>query len=194
LAAGTALLLLGCGSSRRTDENGGNSDPDAGDAGRDATIGLECSDLVDEAPSITPGCPVGSEVCPTAPECESCATCADPTGMGAPLVDGLYELRSVVAYISACGMWNATLATGTLRVSGSTIDLVWTRPWLGDGARTQGGRYSFRVEGEELVVDQLCPTEGAETTRVPYATANGVLYFPDSFPDPEVFSLVFAKR
>jgi hypothetical protein len=88
-------------------------------------------------------------------------------------------------------MWNGTTATGTLRVSGSTIDLVWTLPWLG---QTRGARYSFEVDGEELVVEQLCPVEGAETTRVSYATLNGILFFPNSFPDPEVFSLIFERR
>lgn len=190
LAACTALLLLGCGSSRRTNENGGDLQPDARS---DAASGLECSDLVDEAPGITPGCPTGPLVCPTAPQCERCEACADPSGIGAPLVDGLYELRSIAAYISSCGVWNMSTATGTLRVSGSTIDLVWTRPWVRDGAAT-GGRYSYRVEGEELVVEQVCPAEGAETATVPYATANGVLFFPQSFPSSEVFSLVFEKR
>src|SRR5262245_28317261 len=97
VTAWTSLLLLGCGSSHHTDENG---DAGNGDSGTDAAIGLECSDLVDEAPGITPGCPTNT-VCPTAPECQSCDTCADPTGLGAPLVDGLYELRSAVAYISS---------------------------------------------------------------------------------------------
>jgi hypothetical protein len=132
-------------------------------------------------------------MCPTAPQCDNCSTCADPTGLGAPLVDGVYELRSAVAYISSCGMWNAATATGTLRVSGTTIDLLWTRPWLGEGAQKTGGRYSYRVEGDELVVEQLCPAEGAETTRVSYYSANGVLFFPSSFPDPEVFALIFEK-
>ncbi len=191
LAACTAVLLLGCGSSRRTNENGGDG---ALDAGTDASLGLDCSDLVDNGPDARTGCPTGDTTCPTVPECAFCNDCAEPTGIGAPLEDGLYELRSAVAYISSCGQWNASTATGTLRVSGSTIDLVWTLPWLASGTQTRGGRYSFQIDGEELVVEQLCPAEDAKVTRVDYLSANGVLFFPSSFPDSEVFSLVFVKR
>jgi hypothetical protein len=159
----------------------------------DAAIGLDCSDLVDDAPTFTPGCPTGNPMCPTVPECQYCDMCADSAGFGAPLVDGIYELRSVAAYISSCGQWNGSVASGTLRVSGSTIDLVWTLPWL-MGAQTRGARYSYEVDGDELVVEQRCPAEGAETTRVRYASANGVLFFPSSFPFSEVFSMIFEKR